>query len=55
MKSTSAAHVASDLLQRWLKRVNLLADIIHVSTKLVPKVQPPNLMAKGKDDSWREQ
>jgi len=30
MKSASAANLASDLLQRWLKSVNLLADIIHV-------------------------
>jgi hypothetical protein len=55
MKSASAANLASDLLQRWLKSVNLFAGIIHVSIKLVPKVQLPNLMAQGKDNSWREQ
>ncbi len=54
MKSASAAKVAFDLLQRWLKSVTFLADIIHVSTKLVPKVHPPNLMVQGKDSSWRE-
>ena len=55
MKSASAANLASDLLQRWRKSVNLLAGVVHVSIKLVSKAQLSNLMAQGKDNSWREQ
>ncbi|MGB7434644.1 MAG: hypothetical protein WBR26_02710 [Candidatus Acidiferrum sp.] len=54
MKSASVGNLAPDL-QRWLKSVKRLADIIDVSTKLVPKVHPPNLMTQEKDNSWSEQ
>jgi hypothetical protein len=44
MKPASVANTGSDLLQKWQKFLRLLAAIIHVLNKLVPNVQPRNLM-----------
>src|SRR5271156_4620369 len=55
MKSASAVDVPLDLLQRWLKTVYHLADIIHLPVALVPAVVKTNLMAPRKDVTWRGQ
>jgi hypothetical protein len=55
MKTVFAVDVPFDLLQRWLKTVYSLADIIHVPMALVVAVVKQSLIAPRKDVSWREQ
>jgi PAS domain S-box-containing protein len=44
MKSTSAEiDIPSDVLEKWQDIVDLLAEIIHVPSALVMKVEPPNI------------
>jgi PAS domain-containing protein len=44
MKSTSAEiDIPSDVLEKWQNIVDLLAEIIHVPSALVMKVEPPNI------------
>lgn len=52
MRSLLAVVLFSNLLQRWLKTVDLQADMSHVPIKLVPKVRLPNQMAQQKDNTW---
>ena len=49
MKSAFAVDAPLGLLQRWLKTVYLLADIIHVAVALEPTVVKPNLTAPRED------
>jgi hypothetical protein len=49
MKSALAVDVSLDLVQRWLKTVYPLADMIHVPMALLPTVVKPNLMAPRKE------
>jgi len=55
MRSAFVAGMLSKLLERWLKTDYVVADIVHVPIKLVPKVQLANQMAPGKGNSWRKQ
>src|SRR5262245_17085574 len=39
----STAEVPFETVQKWQKIVNIIAEIIHVPSALVMKVEPPNI------------
>jgi hypothetical protein len=41
--STAVIQVPSEILQKWQEIVNVVAEIVHVPSALVMKVEPPNI------------
>jgi hypothetical protein len=41
--STAVIQVPFELVQKWQEIVNIIAEIIHVPSALVMKVEPPNI------------
>jgi PAS domain S-box-containing protein len=41
--STAVTEVPSEILQKWQEIVNVVAEIVHVPSALVMKVEPPNI------------
>jgi signal transduction histidine kinase len=41
--STAIIQVPSEILQKWQEIVNVVAEIVHVPSALVMKVEPPNI------------
>ena len=41
--SMSTAEVPFEIVQKWQEIVNIIAEIIHVPSALVMKVEPPNI------------
>src|SRR4029453_17250180 len=39
----STAEVANEILHKWQEIVNIIAEIVHVPSALVMKVEPPNI------------
>jgi len=39
----STAEVPFETIQKWQEIVNIIAEIIHVPSALVMKVEPPNI------------
>ena len=39
----SPAEVPSEIVQKWQEIVNIIAEIIHVPSALIMKVEPPNI------------
>ena len=43
MKMRDGIEVPSEIIQKWQEIVNLLAEIMHVPSALIMKVEPPNI------------
>ena len=43
LMSTPVIEVSSQIVQKWQEIVNLLAEIVHVPSAVVMKVEPPNI------------
>jgi len=41
--STAVIQVPSEIVQKWQEIVNIIAEIIHVPSALIMKVEPPNI------------
>jgi PAS domain S-box-containing protein len=41
--STEAIQVPSEIVEKWQEIVNIIAEIVHVPSALVMKVEPPNI------------
>jgi hypothetical protein len=41
--SAAVIQVPSEILQKWQEIVNVVAEIVHVPSALVMKVEPPNI------------
>jgi len=41
--STAVIQVPFEIVQKWQEIVNIIAEIIHVPSALIMKVEPPNI------------
>src|SRR5215467_15243430 len=48
---SQSIQVPSELVQKWQEIVNLLAEIIHVPSALIMKVEPPNIRVFASSES----
>ena len=51
MNTSAVVQVPSPIVQKWQEIIDLLAEVLHVPSALIMKVEPPNIKVFARSES----